>query len=144
MESSGTWKERNHRCLYYEILHQVNTVANVQANWHGVPAAKEDTAVTLSPAFLAQYVIPPYAARLIITFEDKLSGDPARDWVSRYAAFLKLELQLHQSFHSGYHILHISGPGADATRTTLFASSPLSHKEWYAAVYPLEDSQDLE
>jgi hypothetical protein len=113
MESSGTWKERNQRRPYYEILHKVDTVSKVQANWHGVPAAKEDASVTLSPLFLEQYGIPPYAARLIITFEDKLSGDPARDWVSGYAALHQLELQLYCSFQSGYHILHIFGSSAD-------------------------------
>ena len=134
MESNGTWKERNQRQPYYKILHQDNAAANVQANWHGVPAATDNVIVSLSPAFLEQYVIPPYAARAIITSKDELSGKPACNWVAGYAALHHLELQLYRSFNCGYHILHVSGPSADNVPDALLATLPLNFNGWYAAV----------
>jgi hypothetical protein len=55
-----------------------------------------------------------------------------------------LELQLYCSFHSGYHILHIFGPSADEVQDILLTFSPVTFKGWFAAVYPLLDSHNLE
>jgi hypothetical protein len=144
MESNRVWKEKSQRRPYYDLLCSAPAASSVQANWHGVPVAKEDVIVTLSPEFLAQHVIPPYSAQLVISFEDKLGGDSARKWVAEYAVQCSLDLKLQKCFPSRFHLLQIFGPNPHEVKAQLLAETTLNLKGWHTVLSPMCDTTDLD
>jgi hypothetical protein len=145
MDSSGTWKERDSRRPYYEILKTVAATSSVTANWHGIPAAKEDVAVMLSAEFVDLHV-EPYCARLAVSFEDKLSGLPACNWVQDFAAERSISMKIQQSFSSGFHLLQILGEVqvADKARDEILDTSPHQCNGWWGTFSLVTPRTDLE
>jgi hypothetical protein len=144
MEQNGTWKERNSRHPYHALLQTVNATSTVTSNWHGVPTAKEALSVVLSEEFVAQRVIPPHSARVVVSFKDKLTGDSARNWIAEVAAKYSFQMEIQKFFPSGFHLVHIFGPEANAARDTLLVHSPINNRGWYATFSPLLDNTNLD
>ncbi|CAM6095357.1 unnamed protein product [Calypogeia fissa] len=145
MDSIGTWKERNPKRPWYKLLNSaVSSSSHVTANWHGIPAAKEDLEVHFSPDFIAQHITPTACSRLVISFEDKLAGELANQWVADFALREGYELRIQKSFSTGFHILQILGSNSETIRDSLLQSTTLSAKGWHVVVSPLKDDTDLE
>jgi hypothetical protein len=143
--NSGSWKELASRRPYYELLRKVTDTSTITANWHRVPAAKEDIAVILSAEFVDLHV-EPYSARLEVSFKDKLQGPPARTWVEGFAAEQSISMQIQKIYQSGFHLLQIFGEveEADKARDKILEGSPHQYNGWWGTFSPIMACTDLE
>lgn len=64
-ENKGTWKERDSRRPFYELVEKETENSKFSSNWHGVPIAREEPIVKIHVAFLAKQA-QPICARAII------------------------------------------------------------------------------
>lgn len=54
----GTWKERDSRHSFYELVEKISEDSKFVSNWHGVPITREEPVVKLPKDFLARHAKP--------------------------------------------------------------------------------------
>lgn len=145
--AKGSWKERDPRRPYYQLLDTCDLSSSSSAviipNFHGVPVLRDGPTREIPNDFASEHVVQPPSAHLVISFQDKIDGHLATNWVKDFAAAKGLRLKLEPSFANTYHILLVIGEDADATTANLLALAPLSSKGHYASLSPFDPDLDL-
>lgn len=141
--SKGTWKERDSRRPYYQILESTDSSSAIVPNFHGVPVLKDGLTRELPDDFAAEFVVQLPCARLFISFQDKIDGHLATSWVPDFAASNGLRLKLEPSFANSFHTLQVIGVEADDIAANLLLLSPLLCKGHYATLSPFDATADL-
>jgi hypothetical protein len=112
--SSNIWKEQSVKRPWYNSVNQTPASAPFQANFHGVPIAKDDIIIPLSDAF---YQLHPFdtdeTVKVVISFQDKLFGTVADHWVTNFNQQFSLKLRIQKSSITDFPFLGIGGVDAE-------------------------------
>jgi hypothetical protein len=135
------WKEKDFSRPYYK-LHTASK--EFDSNFHGIPIAREMRRVEIPAEYLEEISLPPPSARVIVSFENKLCGDAADNWVSTCARQLGFQMEITKSANTGFHVLEIFGRDAEADVEKLLKKSPVEVDGIYAAFTELKDDSDLD
>lgn len=73
---------------------------------------------------------------MFISFQDKLDGHLATNWVRDFVSAKGIQLKFESSFAHYFHILKVIGDDAAVIAANLLLLSPISSKEHYATLSP--------
>lgn len=142
MENSNTWKERDTRRPFYKLLEKETQDSHIGANWHGVSIAKVEPIIKFLPHFLKQHVRSA-CLKAVISFQDKLQGQRAHQWVREYGAANQIHLKLEKCTSTSFHLLQILGESTQDTLNTLFTKKTVSYEGIFAAISKYTSTTDL-